>query len=664
MDSEIPIKFCEHDRRTPYHRVAVEISGKKLYGFLLRSIDDQKKSDRDTLFLPNPDTINLLPVETQRLWQAFSNQVDYYKKKWNFGAVGTLKRIVNRYQRKELFQTYPLVVVAHHHGAIPALVIGEVNGWKVAVPNRELPKIPRRRSHEIQDQETLEQLFTLDESLPNLFLAYYEQVAYYLRSVFFTSDDEQALHFCLRVRSIIVKSLRQKVNSIEHCPDHLPLSRTLAEELQRKYASQLKEARAVDSLCHLIVNYIYGFFCMKHRAVDYYARLQELQTSSGLLENDTISLMKACGENLLNPEADSRFLDRLNGRPPGEEWLKTIAEISAFVAEIIRLTSKERLDLPRIFLTYHFKVKDSDHFFEMTELKIAEEKWHASIIRGRDLGRDIRWSLLARVWISDYHLLFLPRSWEKSDGTEKRLKDKENWVNLELLYGQLLDKELRWVVGSPVNEELLESFRTHIEGYTDAKEIDQVTDNEWKTFVNVAKERLKKRLHTHKYIECQLNQPDEAFWKQFKEEILDGAGRQLIANLFHGWCYFFEAEQWSIIQAIMLLTNCTDTPVEAKNIVAFIREKKNDARFQWATECETEDDLLDKIKDYLSELAEFEFALYEGNFAPLSFISKRPPQVELRILSLHTLLFKKFGLSVDQHRVQKIVKILLEIRSD
>lgn len=206
------------------------------------------------------------------------------------------------------------------------------------------------------------------------------------------------------------------------------------------------------------------------------------------------------------------------------------------------------------------------------------------------------------------------------------------------------------VVGSPVNEELLENFRTHIECYTDAKEIDQVTDNDWTAFVSVAKERLKKRLHTHKYLEFRINQPDEAFWKQFKEEILDGAGKQLIANLFHGWCYFFDTEQWSIIQAILLLTNCADTPVEAKDIVAFIRAKEDDLRFLWATEYDTDDDLLYKVKKHLAELAEFEFALYEGNLAPLSFISKRPQRVELRILSLHTLLSKKFGLSVDQQR--------------
>jgi hypothetical protein len=660
----LPLKICEQERRIPFHRVAVEISGKKFFGFLLRSTSEQKK-ERDTLYLPNLEIISLLPIETQRLWQAFSNQVDSLKKKWRFDSVSTLKRIVNRYRKKELFSTYPLVIVAHHHGEVPALIIDEVNGWKIALPNRILQLEAHRRSVDIQDQEKLEQLFSLDESLPTLFLAYYEQAAYYLQSVFFATDDEQALHFCFRVRTILRKSLRQKIDLIEHCPEHLPLSCTFAEKLREKYASALKEAQAVDSFAHLIINYIYGFFCIKHRAVDYHARLQELETSNGLFNDNSIALMKACGENMLNPEADSRFLDRLNAEPPGEEWLKIIAEISTFVAEIIRLTAKERLDLPRVFLTYHFNVKDSDHFFEITENKITDENWHASIIRGRDLGRNIRWSLLARIWISDYHLLFLPRSWERIGGGEKKLKDRENWVVLELLYGQLLNKELHLVMGSPVNEELLQNFRTHVEGYTTTKEIDQVTDNDWRAFINVAKERLHKRLLTHKYLECPMNAPADDFWKQFKEEVLDGAGKQLILNLFRGWCFFFEAEQWSIIQAILLLTNSADSAVDVKDIVAFIRSKQNDPRFRWAKQHDGDEDLLDGTKRHLKELKEFEFTLYEGSLAPLYFVSKKPSQkVELRVSSLHTFLSKKFGLAVDQLRFEKIVKMLLEARSD
>lgn len=674
--------MCSDERRTPLHRVALEVAGEKKYAYHLVSIDGDNKGSRDTFVFTKPEEVlALLPPHVRQEWAEFSSNIHNLGTDWGLQGVPTLKRILRLYRKGEILQSFEVATIAHHYGAVPALVIDRIDGTKIAL-------LSERFGHgffhgEPKEEEALEILQSLDQFLPALFKAYYEQIANYLMAVFFTADEKRALSFCLRVRELITRSIRGKLELVEERNYKHPATAALANEIRQNYRPQLIEGRAVDALGHLIVNYIYGFFSLNNRALDYSERLQRLPSEHDIYGPSPLALLKSCGENIIDPDDDGVFLESLTGTSrPAEKWLRDFLHVGAFVAEVVRSTRNERLDSPRIFVTYHFEVKDSEDFFEKTSAQLRSKGAAARIVRGRHIGPNVRWSVLARLWLSDYHVLFLPRSFQKREGGIKYLKDVNNWVNLELLYGQLIQRELKVVVG---DENSTADFSEHLQRYTDEKEIEQIDKGDWDRFVPGAKQHLQEILKTHRHVQWVPDRPED-FWLEFKSQVLEPAGRKLIHVLFHAWCYYFNPVDWSVVQAILMLNEGGDleTHVTADQLADFIWSNRTDRRFDWAlpqtnkkskrksravvavAKDETDvapKSLRRKIRGKLSELAEFEYSLYEGGSFPiLSIVKKAPLTVRVRINSLYKLLTKKFDLVADDRELLRIVNALREVR--
>lgn len=234
----------------PYHRVPVEIAGQKSYAFLLTSIDQDNQARRDTLVLSNAEEIiGLLPAAQRKDWQTFSQHLVNLRAEWGFHGIPTMKKALRLYRQGELLTDFNLTTIAHRFGAVPALVIDEVDEFKLALFSDPFGRgFPRSK---LTEPELLEMQMSLDEYLPILFHAYFEQIAYYLKDVFFTAHEEQVLNFCLRVRTLIMTSIRGKLDSIDSCPEKYKKATSLNAILIGKYAKQINEARAVDCLAHL-----------------------------------------------------------------------------------------------------------------------------------------------------------------------------------------------------------------------------------------------------------------------------------------------------------------------------------------------------------------------------------------------------------------------------
>lgn len=193
-----------------------------------------------------------------------------------------------------------------------------------------------------------------------------------------------------------------------------------------------------------------------------------------------------------------------------------MAKASIFIAEIRRFTKYEDLHIPRVFLTYHFKTRDSSSFSERGRaLDLISQKYpQISMIQGRHLRRDYRGPLLARIWFSDHHILFLPSTWEKADGGMKALRENMNGVMIELLYSRMLRRSLGLVVASPVNEQVIEEFVRSIDKYTETKEIPEILSEGWESFVREAKEDLKNLLYSQRRIEYRLDGAEDVSFLQ------------------------------------------------------------------------------------------------------------------------------------------------------
>jgi len=220
--------------------------------------------------------------------------------------------------------------------------------------------------------------------------------------------------FCQRIREIAKKSIIQKLEILKTIPQAHKKSFALAAELLDKFENCICEGRAVDAFAHLLVNYIYRFFCIRDRVAIYSDRLRELPSKETLFDRDSVGLMQDCARNLENPDDD--FLNRLEAEKlHRDEWLQTLTELSTFVGEIVKFTRNTRMDRPRLFVTYHFDVEDSERFVNLLTDGVWKKNMNVEIVRGRHLGRDIRWSILARIWMCDHHILFVPRSWMRKN---------------------------------------------------------------------------------------------------------------------------------------------------------------------------------------------------------------------------------------------------------
>jgi len=120
------------------HRVTVEISGKRYQAFLLVSIDRQNVAGRNVLLFSKPnEIIGLLPPHIKTEWNAFSRELDSYRQQWRFGAVPALKRVDRMYRADEILNDFELATVAHHFGAVPALIIGRADSGKWYMSNAQ-----------------------------------------------------------------------------------------------------------------------------------------------------------------------------------------------------------------------------------------------------------------------------------------------------------------------------------------------------------------------------------------------------------------------------------------------------------------------------------------------------------------------------------------------
>jgi hypothetical protein len=406
--------------RSPFHRVTVEVSGRRMQAWLLRSVDGDKGSNRDTLVFTEPEIIlEHLPSVLKTNWERFCSDLRRLKRQWRFHGVPTLKKAIRLYRNKDVLSEYNLTTVCHHYGAVPALLVGKTtDGHRIALLHERFGS-----DHtSLNDVETLEVLGSLEEMLPQLFLAYFEQVAYYFEAIFFGASPEEIIRFCLRIRQILVRSIREKCLLIQGCSERFPQSRKYAQQLRERneHAAWLREGEAIDAFGHLLVNYIYRFCCLRDRVDEYQDRVHKLPSSTHLIfGEDRVRLMQESAQNIREPRDE--FLGHvLQKRESLDDWLFKLTRIAAFVAELSRFSKTRPIDSPRVFVTYHFRVKESEDFFaRMHELE--KKDGSLQLLRGRELARDIRSSLLARIWFSDHQVMFVPPSWAQDNGLPKEL---------------------------------------------------------------------------------------------------------------------------------------------------------------------------------------------------------------------------------------------------
>lgn len=204
------LKVLNDGMRVPAHRPIVELSGQRHAAWQLSAIDTHNHADRNVLVFTSPRRIvGLLPPDAKEEWLTFKEDLRFFHKQWNLHAVPTLKRAERLYRAGEILNGYEVVTVAHRFGAVPALVVGSAEGFRIALFSESEGHGHARKSY--SSEEIRELLLSLDDYLSLLLPAYYEQIVNYLQAVFFAGGEHRTMPFCLRVRQIAKASVRGKL---------------------------------------------------------------------------------------------------------------------------------------------------------------------------------------------------------------------------------------------------------------------------------------------------------------------------------------------------------------------------------------------------------------------------------------------------------------------
>lgn len=659
-------------RGRPRHRLLVELNGQQTWAWNLVSVDQAHRPERAVLCLDHPDSIlPALSPDIQEKWAQFNKALSRLREEWQFGSVATLKRVIREHRTSpaQFLPDFDLRTICYRHGAIPALAVGEIPGtddnpWIIAL----LPeRFEREQLHRLAtDDEKWEILESLNMFLPHLLTQYYENITNYLIQIFFGGNDQQVMRYCLRIRQIIEQSIYEKLHLIENCSDRFAKAYALSNELKTKYALAKEEAHVVCNFAHLLVNYIYRFFCIRDRIDIYAARLAKLRHDNGLVEEGQgcVTFIKRCTEHLTSlsdPEPFLHALDVDSGSRPG--WLQRLGEVSAMVTEIARYTATQMVDIPRVFISHHFHVVESERFRVAMET-MASSNANFITVTGRRLPKHIRWSVLARIWLSDHQVFFLPASSVKTDGTFKQLtKPKEDWVTLELLYGMFIERPQTFIVGTPFSEEHIEQYRQHLCNYTEEKEIPQIDDIVWNDFIHgtkqrySARQRLSNYLHNREYISCDANNV-AASWSIIEQDVIRQSGLNLLATLCAAWSYFFNSEDWSIAQ-VLIESNKNMTIADIREVVnTMVAIGKS--QFRWALHL-SEKQLTDAVRRRTNKISEFAFIIEGQAYEP---VVARKHNGKIVVKARHGELWDKlaerFGIVLSQQYIWEIKRAWME----
>jgi hypothetical protein len=545
------MKLRPRDSREPLHHATVEFNSLCFRGFFLKSLRD--KIQRDTVLIPEPYATQLIAQfseesEVRKEINEFNSWAREREKEWQIGNTATLKKIERLAINNRVPKEFNLRTVAHHFGAVPCLTVGNIHYRSKEVFVTVLPSLnglPIRN----QIEEKTELLQSFQRYLPHLFTAYYEQIGYYLRAIFFGADETHIIKYAHRIRSIAKSSIRGKI--IELKKDHDPINRLIAEELIETYRSEISTAESVDAFAHLVSNYIYTFFrinCREHMA-KYEERLSKISWSDGILggEDNPVSFIRECARHINTPENNDVFITKINGVK--NDWLKSLGEAAAFIGEIKR-SCKKSFSAPTIFVGYHFDIDENDNAYEQLNSAIEEHWKHVQLFQGRHLDRNIRWSLLGKIWFADAYLFLIPPTFISGDGTPKPLSLKEDWLLLEFIYTTLIGKHCITMKPKVFNAEVFETFKAQLEGFEPIQEIAQVSKYRWSQNLKFTKQKWLQTLRDHERLPS-MNILEVNALESFEKGTLNVIHKMSIEFIFQATYWYLDSDALLLLQILL-----------------------------------------------------------------------------------------------------------------
>jgi hypothetical protein len=531
------------------HHAVIEVNGLAFGGLFLKTLN--RKIQRDTIVIPQPHADGLvaqLSSEIKRRINEFNRLACKSQAEWGIGKTATLKKIERLALEKSFSNTFNLRTVAHHFGAVPTIPIGEIQSGARKYHITILPSLADLPNiNPLEDKEEL--LLSFERYLPHLLTSYFEQIGYYLRAIFFGADDSHVIKFAHRIRNIAKASIRGKITEIRN--EHTGMNRLISEGLRKTHGRDIQIAEAIDAVAHLITNHIYSFYCIESKShiARYEERLSKIVIAENVMgEEHPVSFLRECIRHINTPENNDVFISRINNLKP-TDWLVPLGEAAAYIGEIKR-SCKKGFSAPNIFVGYHFEIEANDKAFEQLSAAIEAHWPKVHLLQGRHLDRNIRWSLLGKIWFADAYLFLIPPAFITRDGTHKRLDQKEDWLLLEFTYTVLIGKHILTMKPKRFDAAVFEKFKTHLESYAPKHEITQISKSRWEANVVKTKKSWHQVMRDLERLPS-MNSLEVNSLASFENAILSPLHKKLIDLFFQAAFWYLDSDALLLLQILL-----------------------------------------------------------------------------------------------------------------
>jgi hypothetical protein len=220
------------------------------------------------------------------------------------------------------------------------------------------------------------------------------------------------------------------------------------------------------------------------------------------------------------------------------------------------------------------------------------------------------------------------------------------------------------------NDQALDDFVKLVKNYTTDKEIPEAPQQGWDRVVTKWKSRMVDMLYSRRRLRCDpYDGTWDEFWIQFDRDVLAVTRRHLLDVLFDAWRHFFDADTWSVAQALMELRFSESLSIcSVREVANYLRAKATEnSRFEWVQHYENNVGLEAALrKNHLGDLAvfgtlrQFAFVLDGRPFHPLvATMRSGRLEIELHIDQMYRLLCANLQIEEDEEYFQRICHRLM-----
>lgn len=669
MEEEQWLRIREDLRPPTDHQVYVEVGGRRVRGRLLRRVGGQHS--RDVIAILNPEYALVNAPEKVRVsFAAFRSYLEEKRREYGFAH---WRPTLSRIARQEIPHGVgmPVLRVVHSQGVMPMQLVETTALHHVVVFPESLLTERFPEVDKYSDEELFELLLMYKDHLSKLIGAACEHATYYLRSMFFDAYEDSVTKHCLKARIILGGSIRAPAIEIAEAKKRGGPLPAFAKELDERYQAELRRAEAVRLFGNIVVNNVYRLYAMNDIAEHFEKPLEDLSPTNPIGGSDPVRILQRYARQIKTPREDFRHdLRSLRAESIHDDWLMDLGDVAQFLSEAVSYSQKGRTDRPWVFLTRHFGVQDSETLGRAVEQHSGSPEGADGRIQwvqgGSDLGPDVRWSLLGRIWLSDYHLLFLPRSWKlETGGTKDFRKSRMDWVLIELFYGARVGRPLACVLPGDYSDQLISEFSEHVQEYPETMEIRQLSERAWNKFVRQAKADIQENLASAKRIPFAMTDVMD-----LEQRIKEAAGRSFVENLLRAWEFSYYGRFWSVLQALLeLQDDAHDRPIRRAEMLDYLEKSVGDERFEWVGRFSREE-LLSELNRWIEKSKglgdrDIMFKL-DGKEERILLIDGAPGQEDilLRLKAVYDTLCDRAGIKPDPGHWNLIRDRMLAPRND